>query len=122
MVNKYKKEKIIIITNNKIDEIKNLYNIKYDENTRILELEGVEKEEKTEENLKIKEKDVAEEDELILMNLFIIISQRNENRIRKLKLTDCKIKNPSILNRIQFNFLEELDLSKNKISNLKFLK
>ena len=106
----YLKIKHIIVTKKKIEEIENLYNIQYDENTKKIELEGV------------KEDEDEDEDELILMNLFIIISQKNENRIRRLKLTRNKIKNPSILNRIQFNFLEELDLSLNKITNLKFLK
>ena len=109
IVNDYKKNKHIIVTKKKIEEIENLYNIKYDDNTKKIELEGVKEEDE-------------EEDELILINLFIIISQRSENRIRRLKLADCKIKNPSILNRIQFNFLEELDLSSNNITNLKFLK
>ena len=116
IVHNYRKENKIIVTKTKIDEIKNLYNIEYNKNTEKIELEGVEE---LEEKEKMEE---DEEGELILKNLFIIISQKNENRIRTLKLTKNKIKNPSILNRIQFNFLEELDLSSNKITNLKFLK
>ena len=58
----------------------------------------------------------------MLINLFIIISQKSENSISKLKLTNCKIKDPSILKRIQFNLLDELDLSFNNIKDLKFLK
>ena len=58
----------------------------------------------------------------MLKNIFIIISQKNKNKIRKLKLRRNKIEDPSILNRILFNFLEELDLSSNNIKNLKFLK
>ena len=112
----YRKNNKSIITKTKIDEIKKLYNIEYNENTEKVELEEADKLEEKEE---IEE---DKEDELILKNLFIIISQKNENRIRTLKLTRNKIKNPSILNRIQFNFLEELDLSSNKITNLKFLK
>ena len=111
--NKYNK---IIVTQRKIEEIKKLYNIEYHEKTQKIELEGVEEEKEREE----REED--DEEELILKNLFIIITQKNENRIRKLKLANNKIKNPSILNRIQFNFLEELDLSLNNIKNLKFLK
>ena len=115
----YKKKQFIIVTNAIIDEIKRKYNIEYDERSEKIEVEGV-KEEKENEVLDNKKED--EEDELLLKNLFIIISQKNENRIKTLKLSNCKIKNPSILNRIQFDFLEELDLSINNIKNLKFLK
>ena len=108
IVNDYKKNKHIIVTKKKIEEIENLYNIKYDDKTKKIELEGVKKED--------------EEDELMLINLFIIISQKSENSISKLKLTNCKIKDPSILKRIQFNLLYELDLSFNNIKDLKFLK
>jgi len=62
------------------------------------------------------------EGDLMIKYLFIIFSHINGNKIRKLKLISNNIKDPSILNRIQFNFLEELDLSVNKITNLKFLK
>ena len=115
----YKKKQFIIVTNAIIDEIKRKYNIEYDERSEKIEVEGV-KEEKENEVLDNKKED--EEDELLLKNLFIIISQKNENKIKTLKLSNCKIKNPSILNRIQFDFLEELDLSINNIKNLKFLK
>ena len=104
----YEKNKHIIVTKKKIEEIEKIYKIQYDENTKIIKLEAVE------------EKD--DEDELILINLFIIISQKNENIISTLKINNCKIKNPSILNRIQFDFLEELDLSFNNIKDLQFLK
>ena len=107
MIVKYYK-KTSIVTKKKIEEIENLYKIKYDDNTTKIELEGVKKED--------------EEDELMLINLFIIISQKSENSISKLKLTNCKIKDPSILKRIQFNLLDELDLSFNNIKDLKFLK
>ena len=117
IVDKYNKDNTIIVTKTKIDEIKKKYKIEYNENTEILELERVEEEEKWE----IKEKE-EEEDELLLINLFIIISHKNENRITTLKLANCKISNPSILKRIQFNFLKELDLSSNNITNLNFLK
>jgi Leucine-rich repeat (LRR) protein len=116
---KYKKKQFIIVTNAKIDEIKIKYSIEYDERSEKIEVQGVE-EKKENEVLDNKKED--EEDELLLKNLFIIISQKNENRIKTLKLSNCKIKNPSILNRIQFDFLEELDLSINNIKNLKFLK
>ena len=113
------KKKRIIVTNSKINEIKKKYNIEYNEKSEKLELEGVEEKE---ENKEVDKKKEDEEGELLLKNLFIVISQKNENRIETLKLTKCKIKNPSILNRIHFEFLEKLDLSLNNITNLNFLK
>lgn len=116
------KKKLIIVTNNKINEIKRLYNIEYDENKDKIELEQKD-EVKGEEKKEVLDKtEEDEEDELILMNLFIIISQKNENKISKLSLQKYKIKNPSILNRIQFNSLEELNLSINNIKDLHYLK
>ena len=114
------KKKRIIVTNSKIDEIKKKYKIEYNEESKKLELEGVEEEEENEDVDKKKKED--EEGELLLKNLFIVISQKNENKIKELKITNCKIKNPSILNRIHFDLLETLDLSLNNITNLKFLK
>jgi len=104
LLNLYNINKKILILREKIDEIKSQYNIEYDENMKKVEVEGV------------------EEGNLMLTYIFIIISYKKENRIRKLKLTNNKIEDPSILNRIQFDFLEELDLSSNNIKNLKFLK
>jgi Leucine-rich repeat (LRR) protein len=122
-VDKYKKNKLIIVTKTIIEEIKKQYNITYDENTKILKLEGEAKENEKKEELDKKEEDEEnEEDELILMNLFIIISQKSENSITKLKVNNFKIKNPSILKRIRFDFLDELNLSNNNIKNLQFLK
>ena len=99
-----KKNNQIIVTNNKIDEIKKLYNIEYNENLEELKVDGTEK------------------GDSILKNILIIISSKNKNRIKKLKLKGNKIEDPSIINKIQFNFLEELDLSVNNIKNLDFLK
>ena len=99
-----KKNNQIIVTNNKIDEIKKLYNIEYNENLEELKVDGTEK------------------GDSILKNILIIISSENNNRIKKLKLKGNKIEDPSIINKIQFNFLEELDLSVNNIKNLDFLK
>ena len=80
------------------------YNIKYNENM-----------------INVEVKDTLKGD-LMLKYIFIIFSHKNGNKIRKLKLTNNNIEDPSILNRIQFDFLEELDLSSNKIKSLKFLK
>ena len=71
------------------------------------------------EELKV---DGTEKGDSILKNILIIISSKNKNRIKKLKLKGNKIEDPSIINKIQFNFLEELDLSVNNIKNLDFLK
>ena len=94
----------IIITNKKIDEMKNHYNIKNNEDMEEIKVEG------------------TEEGDSMLKNIFIIISYKKNSRIKKLKLAGNKIENPLILNRIQLNSLEELDLSSNNIKNLNFLK
>ena len=94
----------IIITNKKIDEMKNHYNIENNEDMEEIKVEG------------------TEEGDSMLKNIFIIISYKKNSRIKKLKLAGNKIENPLILNRIQLNSLEELDLSSNNIKNLNFLK
>jgi len=96
----------ILFANKIIGEIKKNYNIDYNEEKEIIEVEG------------------TMEGDSMLRNLSIIMSQKNKNKIRKLKLPGNRIENPSILNRIQFDFdfLEEFDLSKNNIKNLEFLK
>ena len=91
----------IIITSSYINEIRKKYKINYDLGE--IELKG------------------TKESNLILRKLFIIITQKNQNKIRKLNLSNNKIVDPSLLNRIQFDFLEELDLSLNQIKNLNFL-
>ena len=102
----YNKSNNILVTNKKIYEIKNKYNIEYNENMKEVKVEG------------------TEEGDSMLKNISIIISQKNKNKIKILQLRGNKIENPSILNNIQFDFdfLEELDLSINNIKNLKFLK
>jgi Leucine-rich repeat (LRR) protein len=57
----------------------------------------------------------------MLNYLFLIITYKTENKINKLILSNNGIKDPSILNRINFNKLETLDLSFNEITNLKFV-
>ena len=100
----YKKVKDnIIITSSYIVEINQKYNINYNENSEEIELKG------------------TDESNLILRKLFIIVSQKNQNKIQKLNLSNNKIVNPSLLNFIQFDFLEKLDLSLNKITNLDFI-
>jgi len=96
-----KNKKILIQSTEKIDEIKNKYRIENTENV---------------EEIKVEE---TEEGDIILNYLFIIIP--SDNNIRRLKLKKNAIKDPSILNRIQLKFLEELDLSVNNIRNLNFL-
>ena len=57
----------------------------------------------------------------MLKYLFLIITYKSKNRIKVLKLRNNKIKDPSLLNRINFNELKILDLSLNEITNLKFV-
>lgn len=57
----------------------------------------------------------------MLQELFLIITYMPNNKIRKLSLRNNDIKDPSLLNRINFNHLEELDLAVNYIKDLEFL-
>ena len=100
----YNQDKNILISKiEKIYEIRKILNINNESNNeKIIEVEG------------------RLEGDLILKYILIIVS--SNNKIRKLKLSGNKIEDPSILNRIQFKFLEELDLSVNNIKNLNFLK
>jgi len=100
----WNKNNQILVTNKKIDEIQKHYKIEYNENTKIIEIEG------------------TEEGDSMLKNISIIISCKTKNRIKKLKLKANKIVDPTIINRIQFYCLEELDLSMNNIKSLNFLK
>ena len=100
----YNKRNNILVTNEKIHEIRNKYNIEYNENMKKVEVIG------------------TKEGDSMLKNIFIIISQKSKNEIRELQLCENKIENLSILNNIQFDSLEELDLRVNNIKNLKFLK
>ena len=59
--------------------------------------------------------------EEMLNKLFLIISYYPNNTIKKLILRNNYIKDPSILNRINFSSLEILDLAVNEIKDLKFL-
>ncbi len=99
-----KKYKDIVISNSYVNKLKNKYKIQYDENVREITINN------------------TEESDSILRYLFIIISHKNKNRIRKLNLKNNKIVDPSLLNKIQFESLKELNLSENNIKNLDFLK
>jgi Leucine-rich repeat (LRR) protein len=104
LVKLYKKSKKLLVTNKEFGEIKKKYNFEYNENTKKIEIEN---------------KDGGDS---MLKEIFIIIIHKNKNKIKELKLKGNKIEDPSILNRIQFNFLTKLDLSVNSIKNLNFLK
>jgi Leucine-rich repeat (LRR) protein len=78
------------------------------------------------------DKEISGEDEIIdihdlncgdeiLKDLFLIITYKSKNNINKLVLRNNNIKDPSILNRINFNKLLTLDLAVNEITNLNFL-
>jgi len=96
-----KNTKILISKTTEIDEIQTSYKIN-GENLKNIEVEG------------------TNEGDLLLKKLFIVITSKN--KIRKLKLPNNGIEEPSILNRILFNSLQELDLSSNNIKNLYFLR
>ena len=57
----------------------------------------------------------------MLKNLFLIITYKPRNKIKKLILRNNDIRDPSALNIINFNKLEVLDLAVNNIENLEFL-
>ena len=103
-----KKYKDIVISDSYFKRLKGKYKIIYNE-----------KDDKNGKEIQIKD---TKEGDSILKDLFIIISHKNKNRITKLNLKNNKIVDPSLLNRIQFDSLEELDLSGNNIKNLNFLK
>ena len=86
-----------------INDFKNKYKIEISGDNEIIDLNG---------------KKGGDE---ILKYLFLIITYKTENKINKLILNNNGIKDPSILNRINFNKLETLDLSFNEITNLKFV-
>ena len=103
LVQNYNSSKTILIKNkSEIDVIQRKYKLDNNKNVINIEIEG------------------KEEGDKLLKEIFIIITFNN--KIRKLKLTNNKIEDPSILNRIQFEHLEELDLSINNIKNLYFLR
>ena len=99
LINLYKKKGQILIKN--INDIKK-YEFEYKEN--------------------MNELDVSNKEGGDLMLKYIFINIPSNNKIITLKLDNNKIKDPSILNRIEFNFLEELHLNSNNIKNLNFLK
>lgn len=57
----------------------------------------------------------------MLKDLFLIISYKSKNKIKKLILRNNDIRDPSILKRVNFNKLKVLDLAVNEIKDLTFL-
>jgi len=93
------------------------YALRYSEGNNINESEF----EKNIENIvDIDLNDILGGDEL-LKSLFLIITYKSKNRIRKLILRNNDIEDPLILSRINFDSLRTLDLAVNKIKDLKFL-
>ena len=99
LIELYQKSKGILIKN--INDI-NEYQIDYNEDMEELNVSGQEKGD--------------------IMLKYVFINIPSNNKIRKLTLMNNNIEDPSILNRIQFDFLETLDLNSNNIKNLNFLK
>ena len=89
-----------------INDFKNKYNLKKD-------ISG--------DNEIIDLSDPNQKGDEMLKKLFLIITYKTKNQIKRLKLRNNKIKDPSILSRIHFNKLKTLDLSINEISNIEFL-
>ena len=57
----------------------------------------------------------------MLKYLFLIITYKSKNGVKKLVLRNNNLRDLSILSRINFNQLETLDLAVNEITNIKFL-
>jgi len=57
----------------------------------------------------------------MLKYLFLILTYKSKNKVQKLVLRNNKLKDPSILSRINFNKLKVFDLAVNEITNIKFL-
>ena len=87
----------------------------YDNNMIELEFEG-----DIENIVSIELHDLHLGDEM-LKYLFLIITYKSKNGVKTLVLRNNKLRDPSILSRINFNRLESLDLSVNEITNIKFL-
>jgi Leucine-rich repeat (LRR) protein/predicted RNA-binding Zn-ribbon protein involved in translation (DUF1610 family) len=118
---------ILTIQNNKITENSNQFNKLcnlYRLNSKILvtKIDQINGAFRFNEQLKEMELENTNEGDDILKKLFIIITYKNNYKIKTLKLSNNQIEDPSILNRIQFKHLENLFLSLNHIKNLDFLK
>ena len=101
MKNKYGN---IMISDSYVEKIRKDLNIIYDNQSGTMKINN------------------TNESNSILRNIIIIMSENNQNIIKKLDLSNNKIVDPSILNRIQFGSLKDLILSGNNIKNLNFLK
>jgi len=93
-----------IITDSEIEEIKRNYN--FNENDHNLSLEDQDQ----------------RRGNLLLRDIFVLITSKSKNEIERLILRNNDIDNPSLLNKIHFDKLTKLDLSMNNIKNLHFLK
>ena len=59
--------------------------------------------------------------EEMLEKLFLIITYKSKNKVKELTLRNNDLKDPSMLKRINFEYLNKLDLSVNSITSIKFL-
>ena len=72
--------------------------------------------------VKIDLHDLQDGDDQMLKYLFLIITYKPNNNIKELILRNTNIRNPSMLNKVNFINLKKLDLAVNKIEDLEFLK
>ena len=99
LLKKYNKKVIYIAKT--IDEFNKKYGCKLDNNNEVIDLSGLR----------------AGDD--LLRELYLIINQ--DLKIKKLNLHNNEIKDASLLGRINLRYLEELDISLNKINNIQFV-
>jgi len=71
--------------------------------------------------VKIDLHDLQNGDDQMLKDLFLIITYKPNNNIKELILRNTNIRNPSMLNKVNFKNLKKLDLAVNKIKDIKFL-
>ena len=126
----FPKVEILRIEENNINEQESSVNKlkkKYKKNNVIMKSFEKQKEEFEKNYKKISEKDNKIDlsdlkgGEEMLKYLFLILTYKTENNLNELILRGNKIKDPSMLSRINLGQLKLLDLAVNKITNLDFL-
>jgi len=118
-INEAKKEE----ENNKLVKVKNKYSDKFI--FKSIELQKKEFKDKYEFDISLDNENIDLSDvkggDKMLKQLFLIITYNPKNKIKNLILRNNDIKDPSLLNKINFSNLEVLDLAVNYIKDLTFL-